>query len=301
MNRRQFIAGGAALSAGLTTGLIRPGRSLAAGPEVAVVRGGPAEAVRAAVDLMGGMGRFVQKNDKVVIKPNMSFPTGPERASNTHPVVVSTLAAMCRDAGAAKVLVLDNPLSRAERCLEASGIQAACRPLGDDMVHMATNRSLYKEVAVPGGLALEEALVQRDVIDADALIAAPVAKSHSGAGVSLSMKGMMGLVYDRGKMHYRGLSTAIVDLASLLTPDLVVIDATRVLSSGGPYGPGDVIDGGRVIASTDMVAADAMTVASFDWYGSPKRPEQVPHIRKAHQRMLGRMDVENLVVKEVTL
>jgi uncharacterized protein (DUF362 family) len=102
-------------------------------------------------------------------------------------------------------------------------------------------------------------------------------------------------------MHRLGLQTAIVDLASILKPALTVVDATRVLSTGGPGGPGKVLKGEVVIASTDMVAADAYTVASFEWYGQKYKPTQVQHILEAHQRGLGRADIENLVVKSVSV
>ena len=132
------------------------------------------------------------------------------------------------------------------------------------------------------------------------LIAAPVAKSHSGAGVSLSMKGMMGLVYNRMIFHRRDLHTSIVDLSTVLKADLTVVDATRVLSTGGPGGPGKVLTPDTVIASADMVAADAYTVSAFEWYGKSYRPDQVRHIREAHARGLGRMDIENLRVESIT-
>jgi uncharacterized protein (DUF362 family) len=191
-------------------------------------------------------------------------------------------------------------LSRAERCLENSGIQSACEPIDKDMVQMVVNPSLFKEVDIAGGSALKETDIMKAVLASDVLIAAPVAKSHSGAGVSLSMKGMMGLVQNRWVFHRRDLQTSIVDLASVLKPDLVVIDATRVLSSGGPGGPGKVLRPNKVIASTDMVAADAYTVASFEWYGRQYKPRQVRHILEAHQRGLGRMDIDNLTVKSIS-
>ncbi len=282
--------------------LFLPSLTLAEGtPDLAVVKGDPAGAVRAAVSLMGGMEKFVKKGSRVVIKPNMSFPVGPERASNTHPLVVQTLAAMCREAGASRVLVLDNPLAPAERCLEMSGIETACRSVDDGMVHMITTPAMFAEKEIPGARKLKKTDVMKDVLSADVLIAAPVAKSHSSAGVSLSMKGMMGLISDRRTLHRLDLSESIVDLASLLKPDLVVIDATRVLSTGGPGGPGTVLKPDTVIASTDMVAADAYAVSAFEWYGKKYRPDQIKHIRYAHQRGLGRMDIENLKVKRVTL
>jgi uncharacterized protein (DUF362 family) len=247
------------------------------------------------------MKAFVKKGSRVVIKPNMSFPTAPERASNTHPEVVREIAVMCREAGAASIQVLDNPLAPAERCLENSGILSACQNLSDGMVHMVTDPSLFQPKDIPGGRVLTRTDIMRAVLKADVLIAAPVAKSHASAGVSLSMKGMMGLIYDRRTLHARDLHTAIVDLASVLKADLTVIDATRVLSSGGPGGPGKVLRGDRVIASRDMVAADAYTVSAFEWYGRKFAPDQVRYIREAHARGLGRMDIAQLTTRIVSV
>jgi uncharacterized protein (DUF362 family) len=96
-------------------------------------------------------------------------------------------------------------------------------------------------------------------------------------------------------MHGRyNLDVSIVDLAQLLRPHLAVIDATRVLTTGGPGGPGKVITPGEVIASADPVAADATAVASYEWYGRVMEPRQVSHIRLAHERGLGRMDIDKL-------
>jgi uncharacterized protein (DUF362 family) len=304
MNRRDFLKyqmkGMLWLGA---SGMMWPGRSLAAGPpDIAVATGGTPEAeTRAVVKMLGGIHAFVKKGDRVVIKPNMSFPVPPERASNTHPKVVSTLAALCKEAGASRIMVLDNPLAGEERCLEASGIYDACKPIDDQMVHMVNNSALFQEIDIPGGVKLKKTDVMKEVLKADVLIAAPVAKSHSGAGVSLSMKGMMGLIYNRRIMHMIDLHTTIVDLASLLKPDLTVIDATRVLSTGGPGGPGKVLKKDMVIASRDMVAADAYAVKAFEWYGKRFKPRQVRHIREAHERKLGRMDVENLTVQTVKM
>ena len=144
--------------------------------------------------------------------------------------------------------------------------------------------------------------IMTEVLEADVLIAAPVAKHHGGAGVSLTMKGMMGLIYNRGVMHSRyDLHTSIVDLCTRLKAHLALIDATRVLTTNGPGGPGKVERPRTVIASRDMVAADAMAVSMFRWYDKQVEPRQVKYIRMAHERSLGRMDVENLRVAKVAV
>ncbi len=301
INRRDFLKYHVTGAICLTSGLMAPDLLFAeTPPDIAVAKGAPGAAARAAVKALGGMSRFVTKGQRVVIKPNMSFPTPPERASNTHPEVVRELAAMCKEAGAGRVLVLDNPLGPAELCMESSGIAEACEVIDRRMVHMVSDPSQYSEKAIPGGKSLTETDIMKEVLGADVLIAAPVAKSHSGAGVSLSMKGMMGLVYNRMIFHRRDLHTSIVDLSTVLKADLTVVDATRVLSTGGPGGPGKVLTPDTVIASADMVAADAYTISAFEWYGKSYRPDQVRHIREAHARGLGRMDIENLRVESIT-
>jgi uncharacterized protein (DUF362 family) len=305
MNRREFLkhqARVAALVAVGGGGLLLPGRSLAAGPEIGIAKGKPAAATRAAVELLGGMAAFVKPGQRVVIKPNMSFADPPERATTTHPEVVKTLAAMCKEAGAADVLVLDHTLRPAEMCLERSGIRDACEPVASDMVHGLSSPSFFVETEFPRAREMKKNEVMKDVLRADVLIAAPVAKSHGATGISLSMKGMMGLVWDRGAMHrLYDLHQAIVDLNTRVTADLAVIDGTRVLTTNGPSGPGKVMRENTVIASADFVAADAKAVSMFQWWGRRLGPENVEHIRLAHKQGLGRMDVENLRTETVEL
>lgn len=306
MDRREFLgyqAKGILWMIAAGSGILLPKRVIAAPvPDIAVVKGAPAAATRAGVDLLGGMKQFVKPGDRVVIKPNMSFAAPPERASNTHPEVVRELAAMCKEAGAEKILVLDHTLNREELCLERSGIQKACSLIGKKMVFALNDDRFYKSTDIPAGKSMKSTDIMKEVLKSDVLIAAPVAKSHSSTGVSLSMKGMMGLNYDRGIMHRKyDLHTSIVDLCTVLKADLTVIDGTRVLSTNGPHGPGKVLKKDTVIASRDMVAADAYAVSLFEWYGKRFKPEQVRHIREAHKRGLGRMDVENLNVKAIDL
>jgi uncharacterized protein (DUF362 family) len=305
LSRRSFLKAHGAAALILATGgisLFSPTQLKAQDlPDLSLARGTPGPATRAAVEAMGGMAAFVQPGQRVVIKPNMSFARPPDWGVNTHPHVVRELALMCREAEASRVSILDHPLQDAEMCLIQSGIREACADIPGVSVHMLSSPRFFRSVAIPQGEQLRETQVMQDVLDADILIAAPVAKSHSGTGVSLAMKGMMGLVLDRGKFHRRfDLHTAIVDLNTLLRPALTVVDATRVLSTHGPFGPGKVLEENTVIASRDIVAADALTVSLFEWYGRRIAPRQVRHILLAHERGLGNMNVDGLRIRELT-
>jgi uncharacterized protein (DUF362 family) len=270
-------------------------------PDISVVRGEAKAATKAALDLIGGIKSVVKKGHRVLIKPNMSFSRSPEEASNTNPDVIMTIASMCKEAGASRVMILDHTLAPGKICIQVSGIGPACRKIDKNMVHAINNPSFFKQVNIPKAKSLTKTDVIKESLKADVLIAVPVAKSHSATGVSLSMKGMMGLIYDRAIMHRMDLNETIVDLASLLKADLTVIDGTRVLSTGGPGGPGKVIRKDTIIASKDMVAADAYAVSAFEWYGKKYKPAQVKHIRLAHERGLGRADIENLVIKTMSI
>jgi uncharacterized protein (DUF362 family) len=303
-DRREFMRNGllttAAVLAGGAGGLLSPRRSVAEETPDLVISYGtdPAGMTRAAVEALGGMVRFVKPGNKVVIKPNMSFDSGPGQGCNTHPLVVREVARLCAEAGASRISILDNVLRSPSDCLRLSQIPDKCRDVPNTSVNFVKADRLFREVKVANGQELKSMRVVSEVLDSDVLIAVPVGKSHSSAGVSMSMKGMMGLIHDRRVFHDRhGLHESIVDMVTVLKPHLVVIDGTRILSSGGPGGPGKVIPLNLVIASADMVAADAQMVALGTWYDKKFEPKQVRHIRIAAERGLGRMDLEKLNVK----
>jgi len=305
MDRRTFLKlklGGLAGLAGHQ--LFGPAaKTLAAGPpDVAVVKGAPGPAARAAVGLLGGMGRFVKPGQKVVIKPNMSFAQGVDSGTTTHPEVVREVLIMCKEAGASRVRVLDHSLQNAENSLKNSGILEAVGSVEEGICRHLMDASFYQDANLPKALEMKTNAFMRDVLEADVLIAVPVAKSHGSAGVSLSLKGQMGLILSRHIMHSRySLDGSIADLNTFIKPHLAIIDATRVLTSGGPGGPGLVIRPGEVIASADPVAADATAVASYEWYGRKFAPSQVKHIQQAHERGLGRLDIDNLVTQRIAV
>jgi len=306
LDRREFLKSGmlstAALVAGGSASLLLP-RELSADPipDVVIVYGNdPANMARSAVDALGGIKSFVKPGNKVFIKPNMSFARKPGSGCNTNPLVVREIARLAAEAGAAKISILDNVLNNPSDCLSMSQIPALCQDIPNTVVNHVRAERLFREVKLPQGTKMKSMQALGDALDADVLISVPVGKSHSSAGVSLSMKGMMGLVHDRVSFHSRyELHEAIVDMVTVLKPHLVVIDGTRILSTGGPGGPGKVIPLNCVVASTDMVAADAQMLALGTWYERKFEPTQVKHIKRAAERGLGRLDLGNLNVKTV--
>ena len=303
ITRRAFIGKSVSAGAALTfaAGFPVGARAFAeTGFDIAVARGDMARAVRAAVDTLGGMARFVSAGQRVVLKPNMSFPNPPEWGSTTHPVVVRTLAEMCLEAGARRVAVIDHPLRRPEVCLRRSGIAAACEGLSNVNVVALSEQKFYTRVSIPNGVELHEVEIARDIQQSDVLINVPVAKSHMATGVSLSMKNLMGLIWDREYFHqYIDVNQGVADLSTILQPDLIVVDATRPMTTAGPGGPGKVVQLDTIVAGTDPVAVDAYTVPLAPWYGQEFTGNNVKYIQAASALGLGEIDLTKLSIKEI--
>jgi uncharacterized protein (DUF362 family) len=100
---------------------------------------------------------------------------------------------------------------------------------------------------------------------------------------------------NRGKIHQR-IDDSLVDLATVIKPCLTILDAVRVLMAHGPQG-GNLADVKRfdtVAASTDQIAIDAFGATFFGLKGS-----DIGYVRKGHQRGIGRMDLEKLMLKRI--
>jgi uncharacterized protein (DUF362 family) len=297
ISRRQFLK---TTAAGIVIGMAGvPAFSNAAAEEadLVVISGEPAAAARKALEALGGLSRFIKKGQRVIIKPNMSFARTPEFGATTHPLVVAAVAQACTEAGAREVLVLDHTLQRAELCLDRSGIRDACKSLPGVHVLALQDRKFFQEIKIPQGKVLERVEVFKDILDNAFLINIPVAKSHSTTGVSLGLKGLMGLIWDRESFHSQfNINQGIADLATVIKPQLTILDATRAMVSGGPGGPGDVKKLNLVIAGTDPVAVDSYGVGIAPWYGQNFKGRQVEHLLVSHQRGLGKIDLEKLKI-----
>ncbi len=267
--------------------------------KVAIAKGEAESAVRMALEALGGIDLFVKPGDRVILKPNLSFPNPPSWGCNTSPEVISTVAKLCFDAGAKKVTVVDNTLGNPELCFVRSGAKEALARIPQVRLVAPKDEGLYREVKVPKGVALRATKVYVEVLEADKIISLPTAKSHSATGVSLGLKGLMGLVWDRATFHRdMDLDQAIADLATVVRPHLTILDATRGLLTAGPGGPGKVEQWNTIVAGSDPLAVDAVGVTLGAWYGQRFRPDQVKHLVAAAAHGIGTLDLKAVKVVE---
>jgi len=298
MDRRNFIKDTAALAGGLAVLNAFSPDLLAAPavrPDLAVVHGAsPDRIVRAAVDALGGMRRFIAKGDVVVVKPNIGWDRVPEQAACTNPEVVATLVRLCLEAGAKKVKVFDRTCNDARRCYVQSGIEAAATAAGAEVSHIDERR--FREVKIPKGVAIQAWPIYIDVLEADKLINVPIAKHHGLGKLTLSLKNWMGVMGEnRGRIHQR-LDETLVDIATVVKPCLTVLDAVRILTAHGPVGGNlaDVKKLDTVVAGTDQVAIDAYGATLFGLTGA-----DLGYVREGARRGLGVMDLGRLTIKKI--
>jgi uncharacterized protein (DUF362 family) len=272
-------------------------------PDLAVVQGpDPGQTVAKAIEIAGGIGRFISRGDTVVIKPNIGWDRRPEQAANTNPQVVASVVRLCLEAGASRVTVLDNPCDDPRRAYVQSGIAQAAREAGARTPFMDSRK--FREMRLDGEV-LKKWEVYQDVIEADKVINIPVAKHHSLAGLTLSMKNWMGAIGGpRSRLHWK-LDGSLADLTAFFGPVLTILDCFRVLTWNGPQGGSlsYVKNLNTVVVGTDQVAVDAFGAGLFETTaGKPESANRVRRtIREAASRGIGRMDLENLKITKLNL
>jgi|LSQX01.2.fsa_nt_gb uncharacterized protein (DUF362 family) len=331
MNRRDFLIHGALAATGLVLGgsllgcarkaVSRPGTPESSLPEGAATGGkvganrfdpslagevtlalaekaSPAELTRTAINRYGGISTWVKPGDRVVIKPNLAYATQPPQAATVHPQVLAAVLALCNEARAKEILVVEHPLNTAEAAFGVSGAKEVCQAAGVRLVDLS-KAAMYEEVDFPAGKSLKQDQIARDVLECDAYINLAIAKVHGASRATLGIKNQMGAVWNRQRYHSFGvtrdgadnLSQNIADLALALRPTLTVIDATRALMTNGPQGPGRVEEPHTVVVSADPVAADAYACRFLGL-----EPSEVVHLRLAAEYGLGEMGVESFKV-----
>jgi uncharacterized protein (DUF362 family) len=263
-------------------------------PDLAVTIGDdPAANTRLAVEMLGGMSRFVKRGARVVIKPNILTAREPRFGVTTNPDAVAAVVKMCWAAGAASVTVFDRPTGSPTQAYAVSGIQAAVQSAGASMKQLSDRD--FERIAIPKGRVLTSWPLLTDVFDADVMINMPCAKTHGLAGLTLSMKNLMGVMGGTRGLIHQDFAQKIVDTNTLIRPQLTILDAYRLLFRNGPTGGGmqDVKPGRTCVAGTSQVSVDAYGATLFGM-----RPTDLDYVRVAAEQGLGVADLSKLRIEK---
>ena len=243
-------------------------------------------------ELLGGLGSFISRGDKVLIKPNMIAPKPAECATQTNPVVIVELAKILLDFGA-RPFVGDSPAwTNAAACAAAIGITEPLKKMGVEI------KQLDKPVSRRLQTCGTKIGISSVALDADKIINLPKLKTHQQLGATIAVKNMFGTVSGKSKAvwHYRkgktfeNFCTMLIDVYKLANPVLTIVDGIVAMEGPGPINGnpkkfGWLIGGAEPIA-IELVCCDLMGFS----------PESLPIIQTAKKIGFGCMDKNNIQV-----
>jgi len=254
-----------------------------------------------AVEILGGMGKFVSNRSRVGLLINSPWR---HPGSYVAPEITLAVARMCLDAGAKEIGVFKGISSSYWR---RSPLSERFR---DEIGNIQDIGGNYAEVPIPHGRSLKKAEIARSLLDCDVFINISIAKDHTGTRFSGTMKNMMGATSGstnsffhhgsgKGFGYYDDiefLSQCIADVNLVRKPDLCVLDGTAILKTNGPAGPGKLLKPQKVFAGVDRVAMDAYGASLLGVH-----PEDIRMIQMAHVHGLGESALSRIRIQEVTL
>jgi len=248
------------------------------------------QTVTKAIELLGGIERFVKPGETVAIKPNVAFARPPMLGATAHPELVAAVVELCRKAGAKMVYVTDNPIDASASCFTLSGIRKAASAAGARVILPKAHHFKHTTLA-DGKLIKNWPIFFAPFARVDKLIGISPVKHHARAGASMSMKNWYGLLGGRRNIFHQDINTIIAELSMMVKPTLVILDGTEVMMTNGPTG-GSVEDLKRantLIASCDMVAADSYGCTLLGL-----KPADLPYLAKAQIAGAGNTDYQAL-------
>ena len=258
---------------------------------MAIARGTDrANMVRRTLDALGGTSRFVQPGDRVVIKVNAAFASPPAISATSHPDLVEAVVIACLEAGAADVVVTDNPINDPASCFRLTGIGPAAEAAGGRVVLPTADR--FAGVTLAGARLIRDwPVLVGPLAQADCLIGMAPLKDHHRSGASMTIKNWYGLLGGRRNVFHQDIHTIIAELAALVRPTLVILDAVTAMMHNGPTGGSitDLAATNTLVAGIDPVAVDA---AGAEILG--RRLDQLPHLQQAADAGLGVLDYRTL-------
>lgn len=285
-------AKGPTLSKNDQSNLILPDFSIdAPGQKMSIVRGEDRVAtLRMALKSLGGVETFIKKGDRVLLKVNAAFASPAMLSATTHPAIITEMTQLCFRAGAASVVVTDNPINDPTSCFTLTGIADAARSAGARV--LLPRDDLFSPMTVKDAKLIRNwPVLYKPFTDISKVIGMAPLKDHHRSGASMTMKNWYGLLGGRRNIFHQDIHSIIMELAMMVKPSFVILDATTSMMTNGPTGGSlsDLKNTNTMIVSTDQVAADAFGASLLG-----RSLDELPFIGKAEAAGIGTADYLNL-------
>jgi len=244
------------------------------------------QAVKKAIDDLGGISNFVKPGDKVLIKANICGGTPDNTASYTSKDLVGHVVDLVIKAGG-KPAICDADMiwTKFWENAREMGWDRWAKERDVDLINLSDTELVYfdfgEDTVFQDNDRPNKEIVSKELLDADVIISIPKMKTHLYTGVTLGMKNMYGTLpmMDKAQYHKKGIDEVIYWINRAFTPTLTIIDGTV---GGEAVGPLSVtpVQFNTVVASNNVALADAVAskLMGFD------RPfEEINHLKLAKE------------------
>ena len=260
--------------------------------------------IRKAVDLLGGFGKSLKPQDRILLKPNFNSDDPPP--GSTALDFLAAVIDLLREHGCTRISVGESsgrPWVPTEKVFKNTGLASRMAEMKIPLVDF--DRSDYIDVPI-GGEYLDLIAYPRDLEGSDKIIYLPTMKTHFLGGLSMSLKLTVGMTHlaDRTLLHGDNnlfVPQRAAEMNIPIKPDLIVMDGRISFVSGGPA-VGLAVHPGVILASGDAVALDVQGVRLLQNYAAVNHlvgdAWNLPQIKTAVKHGLGvRNDGELLLVR----
>ncbi len=341
VTRRQFlrIFTGAILASSVShdiLGRMLKKRSADIRPDVVHIEGGTVdERTKVAVDVLGGIKKFISPADNVVIKPNAAFAQTPKMGGNTTPEVIRAVIKLCKHAKAKSVTVVEHCLSAHGRfgtSRDLSGITQIALKEGASVFDASTNPANYTTLELNAPEIHSHGFISK-FVEADVVINMPRTKTHPWAGYTVCVKNLMGTMQNPKLFHSPGRKIGLVEaywlellrrvgirknklgrnalplnlvaLAKMMQNrvTLNIVDMTHLVRDWSATRPGKLEPKNAIIAGTNMVSVDAYCIKLFgeNPLGRWRLASVDNYIRMMYEAGIGNADIQTLSIVTTAL
>lgn len=281
-------------------------------------------AVKEAIDLLGGIPEVTSGQNRILLKPNL---VAPDRNFTTNPEVVRAVAKLMKDAG--KQVMIGEGSAAAESfnsfgdeqfitkkkdildgmqqyVFDTLGYTEMAKALNIPLINLHTGEIV--ELPLNDGLVAKSVKIHKKLTEVDLVCSIPMMKTHVLATVTLAMKNLIGLypgieyyalrswLHDKAlEKGSEGVAYEIIDINRSVRTGLSVIDATLAMEGNGPTA-GNLVDMGLIIAGTSLLAADMVgaSIMGFD-------PDEIPTFRVAHKLKMSPLTMSEIEIRGLSI
>jgi len=247
--------------------------------------------IHSALQDLGGLHSIIPSGRRVLIKPNLVIAKTNNTGATTNSLVIEVLIQEVLKTSPADIAIGESSTAGDDtmKAFRITGMDKIAQKYGAKIIDFKKAPQIIKEV--PQGKEVQTIKIAQLIFEYDYFINVPVLKIHGETTVTIGMKNLKGCIHDQEKhrFHRLNLHQCIVDLNTVIYPDLTVVDATTCALQWELGG--DPVSLDTIIMSKNILAAD-MIAASLLGYGI----DDVRHLKIASESGLGPKTIEEIKV-----